>query len=147
MARKPGMPEEDEMQNKVKSIGFVAVFLLAASTSVFAHHGNAGYNAKAVTVKGTVTQWLWTNPHTFLKFDAKDDKGNVVHWIGEWNAPSTLVNFGFTAKTFKPGQEITVTLSGMSKDGSLVGRLKSVVLPDGTVMSEEESFGKAPDSH
>jgi hypothetical protein len=144
---RPGKPAEGEMQYKIKSIVFVAVVLLAASTSVFAHHGNAGYNAKEVTVKGTVTQWLWTNPHTFLKFDAKDDKGNVVHWIGEWNAPSTLVNFGFTAKTFKPGQEVTVTLSGMSKDGSLVGRLKLVVLPDGTAMSEDERVGRAPDSH
>jgi len=135
------------VQYKIKSIVFVAVVLLAASASVFAHHGNAGYNNKEVTVKGTVTQWLWTNPHTFLKFDAKDDKGNVVHWIGEWNAPSTLVNFGFTAKIFKPGQEVTVTLSGMSKDGSLVGRLKSVVLPDGTVMVEDERVGRGPDSH
>ncbi len=135
------------MQTKVKCIVFATVVLLAASTSVFAHHGNAGYNNKEVTVKGTVTQWLWTNPHTFLKFDAKDDKGNVVHWIGEWNAPSTLVNFGFTAKTFKPGQDVTVTLSGMSKDGSLVGRLKSVVLPDGTVMVEDERVGRGSDSH
>ena len=121
--------------------------MLAISIPLFAHHGNAGYNSKEVTVKGTVTQWLWTNPHTFLKFDATDDKGNVVHWIGEWNAPSTLVNFGFTAKTFKPGQQVTVTLSGMSKDGSLVGRLKSVVLPDGTVMAEDERVGRGPDSH
>ena len=57
-----------------------------------------------MTVKGTVTAWVWTNPHSFLKFDAKDDKGNVVHWLGEWNAPSTLVNFGITAKSFKAGR-------------------------------------------
>ena len=76
-ARNPGMPAEGEMQIKIRSIVFVAVVLLAAA-HVFAHHGNAGYNAKEVTVKGTVTQWLWTNPHTFLKFDVKDDKGNVV---------------------------------------------------------------------
>ena len=135
------------MQNNVKRSMFAVVVLLAASASLFAHHGNTGYNSKETTLKGTVTQWLWTNPHTFLKFDATDDKGNVAHWIGEWNAPSTLVNFGFTAKTFKPGQEVTVTLSGLSKDGSLVGRLKSVVLPDGTVMSEDERVGRASDSH
>ena len=57
------------------------------------------YGDRYVTVKGTVTAWMWTNPHTFLKFDAKDDKGTVVHRIGEYNAPSTLINFGFTAKT------------------------------------------------
>jgi hypothetical protein len=43
-------------------------------------------------MKGTVTEWLWTNPHTFLKFDVKDDTGKVTHWSCEWNAPSTLVH-------------------------------------------------------
>jgi hypothetical protein len=129
-------------------LGLIAVLaLFAVSVPLFAHHGNAAYANKEVTMKGTVVQWLWTNPHTFLKFDVKDDKGNLVHWTGEWNAPSTLVNFGFSPKTFKPGDEVTVTLSGTSKDGTLVGRLKSVVLPDGTIMSEDERFGRAPDSH
>ena len=91
------------MKNKRKASLLVAVCLLAFSIPLLAHHGNAGYENKQVTVKGTVTEWLWKNPHTFLKFDVKDDKGNVVHWIGEWNAPSTLVNFGFSPKTFKPG--------------------------------------------
>ena len=135
------------MKNKRKASLLMAVSLLVFSVSLFAHHGNAGYVNKEVIVKGTVTQWLWTNPHTFLKFDVKDEKGNVVQWIGEWNAPSTLVNFGFSPKTFKPGDEVIVTLSAMSKNGALVGRLKSVKLPDGTVMTEIEAFGKAPDSH
>ena len=90
------------MKNKRKVSLLVAVSLLVFSVSLFAHHGNAGYVNKEVTVKGTVTQWLWTNPHTFLKFDVKDDKGNVVPWIGEWNAPSTLVNFGFNEIFKKP---------------------------------------------
>jgi len=97
----------------------VLVGLLAGSIPLFAHHGNAAYDGKSVTVKGTVTAWVWINPHTFLKFDAKDEKGNVVHWIGEYNAPSTLVNFGFTAKTFKTGDEVTVTLTGLAKNGEI----------------------------
>jgi len=134
------------MRNRIKASVLVVAFLVAC-VPVFAHHGNAVYTNKPITMKGTVTQWIWTNPHTFLKFDAKDDKGNVQHWIGEWNAPSTLVNFGFTPKTFKPGDEVTVTLGGMAKDGTLVGRVRSVELADGTVMTEDESFGKAPNSH
>jgi len=86
-------------------------------------------------VKGTVTAWVWTNPHTFLKFDAKDEKGNVVHWLGEWNAPSTLINFGITAKSFKAGEEVTVTMTGMSKAGQPVGRVTKVILPDGQELS------------
>jgi hypothetical protein len=123
------------VNNKLKASILAAVAFLAVSVPLFAHHGNAAYDGKSVTVKGTVTAWMWTNPHTFLKFDAKDDKGTVVHWIGEYNAPSTLINFGFTAKTFKPGDEITVTMTGMAKNGSPVGRVVKVVLPDGQEMS------------
>lgn len=118
----------------VKS-SLMAVALLTISVSLFAHHGNAAYDSRTVTVKGTITAWVWTNPHTFLKFDAKDEKGNVVHWLGEWNAPSTLVNFGITAKSFKVGEDVTVTMVGMSKTGQPVGRVTKVILPDGQELS------------
>jgi hypothetical protein len=71
--------------------------LLTGSTPLFAHHGNASYENKEVTIKGKVTQWLWTNPHSFLMVDVTDENGKVAHWICENNAPSTLVNFGFNA--------------------------------------------------
>lgn len=123
------------MKNRLVT-GFLAgAAFLSISVSLFAHHGNAAYDSRTVTVKGTVTAWVWTNPHTFLKFDAKDEKGNVTHWLGEWNAPSTLVNFGITAKSFKPGEEVTVTMNGMSKTGQPVGRVTKVVLPDGQELS------------
>ena len=92
---------------------FLVAALLSISGSLLAHHGNAAYDSKTVTVKGTVTAWVWTNPHTFLKFDAKDDKGNVVHWLGEWNAPSTLINFGITAKSFRVGEDVTVRVEAI----------------------------------
>jgi len=117
------------MSNRRVTGFLVSVALLWVSGSLFAHHGNAAYDNKTVTVKGTVTAWVWTNPHTFLKFDAKDEKGNVVHWLGEWNAPSTLINFGITAKSFKAGEEVTVTMTGMSKTGQPVGRVTKVILP------------------
>ena len=120
----------------------VVASLLTMSVPVLAHHGNASVENKTVVMKGTVTEWLWTNPHTFLKFDVKDDGGNVTHWSAEWNAPSTLVNFGFTARTFKAGDQVTETLSGVAKSGAPIGRLKSVLLPDGTLMSEDEGVGK-----
>ena len=120
----------------------VLATLLSMSVPVLAHHGNASVENRTVVMKGTVTEWLWTNPHTFLKFDVKDESGNVTHWSAEWNAPSTLVNFGFTARTFKAGNQVTVTLSGVAKSGAPIGRLKSVLLPDGTLMSEDEGVGK-----
>src|SRR6476660_3186366 len=123
------------MRNRAIANVVVLVGLLIASAPLFAHHGNAAYDNKTVTVKGTITAWLWTNPHSFLKFDAKDDKGNMVHWIGEWNAPATLINFGITAKSFKVGEEVTVTMVGMAKSGANLGRVTKVVLPSGQELS------------
>ena len=57
--------------------------LVAGSTPLLAHHGNASYENKEVTIKGKVTQWLWTNPHSFLMVDVTDENGKVVHWICE----------------------------------------------------------------
>jgi hypothetical protein len=83
-------------------------------------------------VKATVTAWIWSNPHTILKFDATDDKGNVVHWIGEWDAPPTLVNFGVTGKSIKSGDQVTITMDAIAKAGAPVGRglSKNTVLDD-----------------
>ena len=121
-----------------KKLGTIGLFLglvIAMAAPLFAHHGNAAYEDKEVTVKGVVTEWKWTNPHSFLKFDAKEENGEMVHWIGEWNAPSTLVNFGITAKSFKPGDEVTVTMRSMAKGGTRVGRVEKVITPDGQVLS------------
>ena len=122
------------MRSELKASLLVIIGLVAVSVPAFAHHGNASYGGKSVTIKGTVTAWLWTNPHSFLKVDVTDDKGNVVHWICENNAPSTLVNFGFTAKTFKPGDVVTVVMGATSKNAP-VGRINKVILADGFVMN------------
>jgi len=108
--------------------------LLAVSVSLFAHHGNASYVNKEVTVKGTVTKWIWANPHTFLLVDVTDDKGDVVHWVCENQAPSTLVNFGYNAKTFKPGDVVTVVLAAVAGNGAPIGRIDRIILANGYVM-------------
>jgi hypothetical protein len=114
-----------------------AVFgLLAVSVPMFAHHGNVGYDERKVVVKGTVTQWMWTNPHTFLKFDVTGDNGAVTHWIAEWNAPGSLINYGVTAKSFKVGDEVTVTMQGISKATPTHGRISKVLLPNGQELAE-----------
>jgi Family of unknown function (DUF6152) len=125
-----------DMKNRIGVLvfgSFVLFTMLIPPT--FAHHGNAAYEKRTVIVKGVVTEWRWTNPHSFLKFDAKDEKGNLVHWTGEWNAPSTLVNFGITAKSFKVGEEVTVIMDGMAKSGANLGRVIKVVLPTGQELS------------
>ena len=120
--------------------GILAAMLIAAVPAL-AHHGNAATENKIVVMKATVTEWQWTNPHTFLKFDVKDDKGTITHWTAEWNNPSTLVNFGLTARTFKAGDQVTVTLDGVAKSGAPIGRIKEVMLANGTVMRYDGAAG------
>lgn len=122
------------MKSKLTITSLLLAGLLTMSISLFAHHGNASYVNKEVTVKGTVTKWIWANPHTFLLVDVTDDKGNVVHWVCENQAPSTLVNFGYNAKTFKPGDVVTVVLAAVSGNGAPIGRIDRVILADGYVM-------------
>src|SRR5579885_2136265 len=63
----------------MKRLAAMLVLVAGIAVPLLAHHGNAAYDDRTVTVKGTVTQWKWTNPHSFLLFDAKDEKGEVVH--------------------------------------------------------------------
>jgi hypothetical protein len=124
------------MRNKVLA-SLLILAVIAVAFPAFAHHGNATYENKETTIKGTVTKWLWTNPHSFLFLDVTGTDGKVVHWVCENQAPSTLVNFGFNAKTFKPGDEITVVLSAVAKNGAPVGRINKVILANGYTMNAE----------
>jgi hypothetical protein len=131
------------MRNAGKSSFLLVAGLLTVSVPLFAHHGNAEYVGKQITIKGTVTAWIWTNPHSILKVDVADDKGNVVHWICENNAPSTLVNFGYTAKTLKPGDQVTVVMDATAKN-TPVGRVSWIVLPNGQVMMTDDRIRNNP---
>ena len=112
-----------------------AIGALIVSIPLFAHHGNAAYDAKnTVSLKGTVTEWYWANPHCILQFDVKDDKDQVLHWSAETSNPADMVNRGWTKLSLKPGDPVTVTLEP-AKNGKLIGRVLEVVLPTGQKIS------------
>jgi hypothetical protein len=111
------------MRHRAARSLLVLVGLLVVAVPVFAHHGNANYEDKVLTLRGTVTEWRWVNPHVYLKIDVKGDDGKVVNWTMELVAPSNMVNFGFSINSFKPGDQVTVVTSQVAKNGALVGRL------------------------
>jgi hypothetical protein len=113
------------MRNKLAAISFAIVGLLAVSVPLFAHHGGASYDtSKTVTVKGTVTDYIWANPHVFVKLDVKDDSGNTVHWIVEAQNPVSMMQIGWSKNTFKPGDEVEIDAMP-AKNGNPVGFLGS----------------------
>ena len=113
------------MINKRRTIFFVVVSLLMVSVPLFAHHGNASYDTtKSVTVKGTVTEYVWANPHVFVKLDGKDESGNTVHWIVEGQNPVSMMAIGWTKSTFKAGDEVEIDAM-QAKNGNPVAFLGS----------------------
>ena len=104
--------------------------LLVVSVPTMAHHGNAAFESSQVTIRGTLTEWVWSNPHSFLLVDAKDDGGKLQHWRIEATAIPSLIDIGITKISFKPGDQVTVTVNPV-KSGEPVGRVMNVVLPNG----------------
>ena len=110
---------------------FLAVCLVALTAPLIAHHGAASFDTtRELTLKGSVTEWIWANPHCFLKFDAKDETGTVRNWAVEVSNPTDMTRLGWARTSFKGGDEVTVTLQPV-KGGAPVGRLRNVVLPNG----------------
>ena len=109
----------------------VAAVAIGTSVSLFAHHGSASFDtSKEVTLKGTVTEWLWANPHCFLKVDAKDDTDATRNWNLELGNPTDISTQGYRRNTFKPGDQVTVVVQPV-KSGAPVGRIRSLTLADG----------------
>jgi len=119
---------------RISIVFALTIAALVVSPALFAHHGNAAYDTgKRVILKGTVTDWVWANPHCWLKFDVKDDKGNVAHWVAETNNAPDMMEKGWTMHSFKPGDEVSVTVEPV-KNGNPVGRVIQVVLPNGQTL-------------
>jgi hypothetical protein len=114
----------------------VAVGFFAAALP--AHHGSAAYDLGTTTVTGTIVEFEFVNPHCQLHVDAKDDKGNVVHWTGEFTNPAALHRRGWTKEMFKAGDPITVT-GNKAKSGAPFMRVMKVQMADG---KELAAFGE-----
>ena len=101
---------------------------------LFAHHSTGNYvTGTTVTIKGTVTEWFWANPHCLLKFDVKTDSSEVVHWVAETGAPANMIDAGWRKNSLKPGDQVTVTLRP-AKNGKPVGSAVRVEFADGKTL-------------
>lgn len=118
----------------VTALGLAVVFLIFC-VPMFAHHGGSEYDQEhPKTLKGTVTQYYWANPHCQIFLDVKGGDGKIVHWGIETFAPAVLKRAGWNPHTLHPGEVITVTFVP-SKRGNPIGMLRKAVLPDGKVLT------------
>jgi len=114
-----------------------ASLTLTLSSSALAHHSHAMFDHdKEVTITGTVSQWVFRNPHVFLYVDAKSETGETATYLVEMSNITNMLKVGFTATTFKTGDKVTVTLHPLidgrpggnyivatSQDGKQFGRM------------------------
>jgi hypothetical protein len=112
-----------------------ALLVLALSAGVLpieAHHSfSAEYDAsKAVRITGLISKVEWTNPHSYIYLDVKDDHGNFVTWTCEGGAPNALSRRGFRKNDIKLGDTVTIDGYG-AKDGSHLMDARRITLTDG----------------
>jgi len=113
-------------------IGLAMALGLLVSVPLFAHHGNASFATdKTLVLKGTVTRWIYASPHLLLMLDVKGENGEIAHWVVESQSPTVMYPSGYRKDSFKPGDEVTVTVSA-AKNGKPIGRILEAVTADGT---------------
>jgi hypothetical protein len=124
------------MQTSTRRLGLIlaAAAGLAAATPALAHHSFAMFDmAKEQTVTGTVTDFQWTNPHTWIWLEVPIAGGSGEQWGVEGMSPNFLERRGWSKNTLRRGDKISVVLHPV-KNGKPGGSFVRVTLPDGKVM-------------
>lgn len=138
----------------MKPVNLILMITIILSLTLFAgsaaaHHSRAGIyesNDHRITLEGTVTEWRWRNPHTFLLFNVKGNDGNVVQWAVEASSPASMIAEKMNKDTFKGGEPVKVMLVP-AKAGTPRGLLVKVEItgPGGRVVLDRERFSQIPD--
>ena len=119
---------------KIQPTAFLglAVAMLLTSAATWAHHGTANYDTdKQVSVKGTVTDFQFNNPHVLIFMQVKDESGKATNWQGELTSPNHLSRAGWKKDTIKPGDVITIS-GYTTKSGAPEIWIQKVIASDGT---------------
>lgn len=122
----------------------LALAAAAVAAPALAHHSFAMFDqTKTVTLKGSVIEFQWTNPHAWIEMSVPNAKGQAERWSVELNSPNNLTRQGWRRSTLKPGDKVTLTLNPL-RNGKKGGLFNTVVLPDGKVLGGERATQGRP---
>jgi len=125
-------------------IGLLVIVLCIASSSAYAHHSAAGIDrTKSVTVEGTVKQFKWANPHSWLEVEVTNSKGGTDVWNFEMNPPAFLVRNGWKSTSVKAGDKVKI-VGRPFMNGDPGGIFVSATLADGQVLGAGQQPPAAP---
>jgi hypothetical protein len=124
----------------MKSV-YILVFLMFAMAALLvlvqpaaAHHSGAGFDsAHVIELKGTIKEFQFKNPHTWIQVLVPDDNGKVTEWSLEWGSPNSLGRQGYRPSTFPPGAKVTIRANPV-KNGAPAGGFIAAKFEDGTVI-------------
>jgi hypothetical protein len=123
------------MTRKLMVFLCAGIIVLLFVGPIFAHHGAAAYDtSQTTTLKGTVVEFDFINPHCQLFLNVTDDSGKIAKWDGEFTNPGTLHRRGWTKEMFKPGDPITM-IGNRAKNGANVLRVLKLEMSDGKVIT------------
>jgi hypothetical protein len=108
--------------------------LLLGAVPLLAHHGTGisyEMDKPPIQIKGTITEFRWTNPHSQVFMDVKGADGKVVNWAIEGASPLNWAKLGFTRDMVKVGDEVTAFVHPSQIANNPVGVVAMFILPDG----------------
>ena len=118
------------------ALAAVVAIISTLATTAQAHHSFAMFDqTQQVTLKGTVHEFQWTNPHAWIHLDVPGANGINDSWQVELNSPNNLKRQGWKSTSVKAGDQVTLVLNPL-KDGSKGGLFVSITLPDGSVLGD-----------
>lgn len=120
------------------------IAMLLASGAALAHHSTASYDMlHEVTIEGTVQDYQWTNPHSWMKVEAVGADGASKIWSLEFGTPSLSIRTGWTPTTFKPGDRARFVFHPRI-DGAPSGILSFAILGNGKTLRGAGANGPPP---
>ena len=124
------------MTKKINGLIAASVLWNFLAFPILAHHSPAVFDrTKEVKIVGSVKEFRWSNPHSFIELDVRNEKGGTDTWAVEMNPPNYLVKAGWTSKTVKPGDMVTIMVNPL-RTNEPVGKFVSITLPGGQVLTE-----------
>jgi hypothetical protein len=133
--------EENFLMKSMNRLVFVALIVVIALSRVqpiLAHHSSAGFSQDVKEISGTVKEFQFRNPHSWIQVNVQDANGKIAEWSVEWGSPNQLGREGIRPSTFPPGMNVSIKIHPMS-NGSPVGGFVGAKMPDGKTLGKWDS--------
>ena len=124
--------------NRVVFGALIVVIALFGVQPILAHHSGAGFSQDVKEISGTVKEFQFRNPHSWIQVNVQDANGKITEWSVEWGSPNQLGRDGIRPSTFSPGMNVTIKIRPMM-NGSPVGGFVGAKMPDGKTLGKWDS--------